>query len=128
MEAEKLDHNLNRFSDTSSTSTSTLSSTITNVNQSNDQINNIETLVIKAQNLISGSNFYQMLSNPRGFCLIINNVDFDNHRYPKRVGSDEETQRLSLIFSQLHFEVSYCLEFLVLNNYLSFYNCNYEIT
>jgi hypothetical protein len=111
MEAEKLDHNLNK---TSSSSTPT----ITNVNQTNDEINKIETLVMKATNLISGSNVYQMHSSPRGFCLIINNVDFDNNRYPRRVGSDEETQRFCLIFTQLHFEVSFC--FLVYELFMFF--------
>jgi hypothetical protein len=111
MEAEKLDHNLNK---TSSSSTPT----ITNVNQTNDEINKIETLVIQATNLISGSNVYQMHSSPRGFCLIINNVDFDNNRFPRRVGSDEETQRLCLIFTQLYFEVSFC--FLVYELFMFF--------
>jgi hypothetical protein len=111
MEAEKLDHNLNK---TSSSSTPT----ITNVNQTNDEINKIEALVKKATNLISGSNVYQMHSNPRGFCLIINNVDFDNNRFPRRMGSDEETQRLFLIFTQLYFEVSFC--FLVYELFMFF--------
>ncbi|XP_054161212.1 caspase-7-like, partial [Oppia nitens] len=48
---------------------------------------------------------YQMVSKPRGFCIIINNVDFDDNKYPRRVGSDHECQRLSAIFTKLYFEV-----------------------
>lgn len=121
MEAEKLDHNLNRYSETSS-STSTLSPTITNFNQSNEEITKTDTYVIKASNLISGGNIYQMLSSPRGFCLIINNVDFDNNRYPRRVGSDRETQRLCHIFTHLHFEVRVLCLLLITQMIHDFYN------
>ena len=64
-------------------------------------------IVHPALSMVSGQQYYSMSSRPRGFCLIINNVEFVDHlNYPKRIGSDEEAQRLANVFSQLYFEVS----------------------
>src|SRR5882724_9260685 len=130
MEAEKLDHNWNDRSvasntvnNTSTTTTTTTTSSssplnstisINNLTESqsnqrliktNDEFNKTDknsNLVNKGpEGLISGSSVYSMQSKPRGFCIIINNVDFDDNRFPKRVGSDEECVRLSNIFTQL---------------------------
>lgn len=85
----------------------------TNLNQSegNQNLNEVlfEEKTVDSNSipkLIYGTNVYEMLSKPRGFCLIINNVDFDDNRFPKRIGSDEESLRLSNIFQTLHFHVS----------------------
>ncbi|XP_054978001.1 caspase-8 [Sorex araneus] len=56
---------------------------------------------------------YQMKSKPRGFCLIINNYDFNVARknVPKlcqmkdRSGTDADAVKLNSTFSDLHFEV-----------------------
>lgn len=48
---------------------------------------------------------YKMTSNPRGLCLIINNVDFEADIFPQRKGSDEDARRFDVIFDQLGFKV-----------------------
>ncbi|CAG2114935.1 unnamed protein product [Medioppia subpectinata] len=55
-----------------------------------------------------GSQFYAMKSNPRGYCLIFNIIDFPDHsiQFPHRLGSESEGFRLKKIFEQLHFEVN----------------------
>lgn len=46
---------------------------------------------------------YKMTSNPRGICLIVNNIDFEAEMFPTRKGSDEDANRFDLIFKQLGF-------------------------
>lgn len=48
---------------------------------------------------------YKMTSNPRGPCLIINNIDFEGDIFPTRKGSDQDAQRFDTIFKQLGFKV-----------------------
>lgn len=48
---------------------------------------------------------YRMTSQPRGPCLIINNVDFEADIFPQRKGSDEDARRFDDIFQQLGFQV-----------------------
>ena len=49
---------------------------------------------------------YTMTKKKRGFCLIINNEEFDeNHIHRTRTGSSVDAQNLHDLFSQLGFEV-----------------------
>lgn len=48
---------------------------------------------------------YKMTSQPRGPCLIINNIDFEADIFPTRKGSDEDARRFDDIFQQLGFTV-----------------------
>lgn len=48
---------------------------------------------------------YKMTSNPRGPCLIVNNIDFEAEMFPTRKGSDEDARRFDDIFRQLGFKV-----------------------
>lgn len=48
---------------------------------------------------------YKMSAKPRGECLIINNVDFENNIFAKRVGSDKDAHDFKLTFVELGFEV-----------------------
>lgn len=47
---------------------------------------------------------YKMTSQPRGLCLIINNINFEDDIFPTRKGSDEDANRFDHIFKQLGFE------------------------
>lgn len=49
---------------------------------------------------------YKMLARPRGVCLIINNVDFDNELLASRKGSDRDAHRFKHIFRQFGFDVT----------------------
>lgn len=53
----------------------------------------------------TGRKYYKMVSKPRGYCLIVNNVDFENRPEEKRLGSDKDAQRLSTVFEELGFDV-----------------------
>ena len=46
-----------------------------------------------------------MKNSPRGFCVIINNVNFDNNPEKKRVGSDVDARNLTETFSRFDFTV-----------------------
>ena len=46
-----------------------------------------------------------MNSNPRGYVLLINNVDFHDHEEPHRAGSDKDAKDLETVFSSLGFKV-----------------------
>lgn len=48
---------------------------------------------------------YKMTAKPRGPCLIVNNIDFENEIFPTRKGSDEDARRFDEIFQQLGFTV-----------------------
>lgn len=61
--------------------------------------------VMPSKEAMTGVNIYHMISNPRGFCFIINNIDFHNNVYPKRIGSETEANRLRDVFRELHFTV-----------------------
>lgn len=47
---------------------------------------------------------YKMTSRPRGNCLIVNNINFENDIFPTRKGSDEDANRFDQIFKQLGFK------------------------
>lgn len=49
---------------------------------------------------------YPMRSQPHGWCLIINNVDFENLR--RRSGSDLDAEQLEKLFTKLHYNVKVC--------------------
>ena len=46
-----------------------------------------------------------MSSNPKGYVLLINNVDFPDHEEPHRAGSDKDAKDLEMVFSSLGFKV-----------------------
>ncbi|EEB16591.1 Caspase-3 precursor, putative [Pediculus humanus corporis] len=49
---------------------------------------------------------YKMDSNPRGFALIVNNIDFDDsEEYKTRYGADNDEYRLKLLLEQLFYVV-----------------------
>ncbi|XP_044526575.1 caspase-8-like [Gracilinanus agilis] len=58
-------------------------------------------------------NVYKMSSRPRGYCLIINNFDFQKarlerpeHQFLKdRTGTNEDAEALKNIFEELHFDI-----------------------
>jgi len=58
-----------------------------------------------SKNAMIGKNIYPMTSSPRGFCLIINNIEFLNDIFPRRRGSETEAVRLRDVFRELHFTV-----------------------
>lgn len=41
----------------------------------------------------------------RGYCLIVNNVDFDHDLHKRRAGSDADVRRLSAVFKELGYDV-----------------------
>lgn len=47
---------------------------------------------------------YKMTSKPRGFCLIVNNINFEDGIFPTRTGSDQDANRFDNIFKDLGFE------------------------
>lgn len=47
---------------------------------------------------------YKMTARPRGKCLIVNNINFEQDIFPTRKGSDEDANRFDQIFTQLGFE------------------------
>ena len=51
------------------------------------------------------SQAYPMTKKRRGFCLIINNEEFDNEILHTRLGSSVDAQNLLDLFSQLGFHV-----------------------
>ena len=68
--------------------------------------NHIKPIVkIDANKKYSNSNIYPICSKTRGYCLIINNVDFKI--YEQRKGSDLEAEYFKEIFKQLDFEILY---------------------
>ena len=46
-----------------------------------------------------------MSSNPKGYLLLINNVDFPGHEDPRRAGSDKDAKDLDIVFSSVGFKV-----------------------
>lgn len=48
---------------------------------------------------------YVMEKNPRGKCIIINNISFD-HRRDKRTGADVDAEKMKSLFEKLHFKVT----------------------
>jgi hypothetical protein len=65
----------------------------------------LQSVVRPSLSLTHGKSIYTMAARPRGFCLIINNVDFIDPSYPRRSGSDQESNRLTDVFFQLYFHV-----------------------
>ncbi|XP_038048733.1 caspase-8-like isoform X3 [Patiria miniata] len=49
---------------------------------------------------------YRMNRNPRGLCMIINNVQFEGSSLTSRPGSEKDTGKLDNLFNKLHFEVA----------------------
>lgn len=47
---------------------------------------------------------YKMTARPRGYCLIVNNVDFELDLFPTRRGSDQDANRFDQLFKQLGFD------------------------
>ncbi|XP_015782014.1 caspase-7 [Tetranychus urticae] len=52
-----------------------------------------------------GENIYEVKSNPRGFCLIVNNIDFEI--FDQRLSAEEDGVFLASIFEQLGFAMNY---------------------
>jgi len=71
-----------------------------------DSAKTVRPEVLKSSKVFKGEKLYPIGSKVRGYCLIINNVDFDKI-YQKRRGSDREAEYLTEIFKQLDFEVIY---------------------
>ena len=46
-----------------------------------------------------------MSSDPKGYVLLINNVDFHDHEDPRRAGSDKDAKDLEMVFSRVGFKV-----------------------
>lgn len=61
----------------------------------------LETYV--ATELRLGPNIYPMTALNRGYCVIIDNTEFDNHK--ERLGSRNEAERLKTVFSWANFTV-----------------------
>lgn len=64
------------------------------------------TVKVDANKMFKDDDIYPICSKPRGYCLIINNVDFARI-YEERKGSDLEAKYLEEIFKQLDFKVLY---------------------
>lgn len=95
---------------TSEDETDNCTNSITNYNNNTINVSNeigddgLE--VVKAQKWPdNATENYEMSSRERGYCLIINNVTFENNVFPARKGSDMDAFRLRKIFKQLGFEV-----------------------
>ncbi|XP_076358062.1 caspase-2-like isoform X2 [Tachypleus tridentatus] len=52
-----------------------------------------------------GSDCYKMSSCPRGYCLIINNVDFQK-LMDERYGSEGDARKLNMVFHEIGYEVT----------------------
>ncbi|XP_015795119.1 caspase-7 [Tetranychus urticae] len=52
-----------------------------------------------------GEDIYDLKSNPRGYCLIVNNIDFEI--FEQRLSAEEDGVFLASIFEQLGFEMNY---------------------
>ena len=61
-----------------------------------------------------------MTKKRRGFCLIINNEDFDNEILSTRRGSSVDAQNLLDLFSQLGFQVGIDIKWMPCVNALNF--------
>ncbi|XP_077535208.1 uncharacterized protein LOC144147054 isoform X3 [Haemaphysalis longicornis] len=61
--------------------------------------------VVPAEELKTGPKIYSMTRNPRGRCIILNNVHFDSHS-ESREGSELDVDRMHALFTQFHFEVT----------------------
>ncbi|XP_013776997.1 cell death protein 3-like [Limulus polyphemus] len=61
--------------------------------------------VIPATKWREDSDCYKMSSCPRGYCLIINNVDFQK-LMDERYGSEGDARKLNMVFHELGFEVT----------------------
>ena len=48
-----------------------------------------------------------MSSQPRGHCIIMNIMNYDNEPREKRKGSEVDVERLQRLFGQLGFEVEH---------------------
>lgn len=48
---------------------------------------------------------YQMMSNPRGYALIINNVYFNDEEYPTRNGAHNDERAMGELLRELYFQV-----------------------
>jgi len=62
-------------------------------------------IVEKSNRLVSGPDIYPMKAIKRGFCLIIDNLEFDIGRNFYRHGSRADAIQLHSVFSQLGFHV-----------------------
>lgn len=47
-----------------------------------------------------------MMTNPRGYALIINNIDFIGNPSASRTGAEKDTENLTQLFEALHFKVT----------------------
>lgn len=82
-----------------------------NIPQDKEEIMDVEfeishdpsNVVITASGSKSGENYYDMSKNPRGYCLIINNVAFENDTLERRDGSLKDAKRCKDVFEQLGF-------------------------
>ncbi|XP_077535219.1 uncharacterized protein LOC144147059 isoform X2 [Haemaphysalis longicornis] len=61
--------------------------------------------VSKAKIPVFAEEVYRMENNPRGMCIIINNVNFHDHQKP-RDGSDIDADKMKSLFTNLYFEVT----------------------
>uniref|UniRef100_A0A8C5WG82 Caspase 9 n=1 Tax=Leptobrachium leishanense TaxID=445787 RepID=A0A8C5WG82_9ANUR len=62
--------------------------------------------LVKSEKILDHEQDYPMTFDPCGFCLIINNMEFDEStRLSYRAGSDIDRQKLESRFSKLHFDV-----------------------
>jgi hypothetical protein len=61
--------------------------------------------VQKSVQLFSGPDVYRMKAKKRGFCLIVDNMNFDNHRLEPRKGTRADAIQLHSVFSQMGFHV-----------------------
>lgn len=89
----------------------------TQIKLASDNGNEIETKmsshrmqVRDGQTLFCGDDIYHMQSIPRGFCILINNVSFENGAQQERKGSNVDARRLDEIFQELSFEVHYKID------------------
>ncbi|XP_054166316.1 caspase-3-like [Oppia nitens] len=68
-----------------------------------------ELILINSQKVKSNKygDVYPMTARPRGFCIMIDNQQFKTNNLSDRKGSEVDSQTLSLVFSQLGFDVKH---------------------
>lgn len=63
-------------------------------------------VVAPAKHVMSGDKIYPMTRNPRGLCIIINNIDFGFYA-ERRSGAEVDGENMKHLFEALHFLVDY---------------------
>lgn len=87
------------------TSSSDLNSSGEDLNNNNSGATKRLEITLSEELRYDANEDYKMDSNPRGICLIVNNVTFETSSLPERKGSDKDAMRFRVIFKECGFHV-----------------------